>query len=101
MVLCKRNFPLVVPILEVAFPMVGDKRAEPVAVIGMSCRLPGADGAGAFWQLLRDGTDAVTEAPAERWPADVAGAYRRGGFLDDVAGFDAAFFGISPNEATA
>ncbi|MGX6606762.1 SDR family NAD(P)-dependent oxidoreductase [Micromonosporaceae bacterium Da 78-11] len=82
--------------------MVGDRPgAEPVAVIGMSCRLPQAADTDAFWRLLSDGTDAVTEAPRERWPAAVVGDYHRGGFLADVAAFDAAFFGISPNEAAA
>ncbi|MEY9862675.1 acyl transferase domain-containing protein [Catenulispora sp. GAS73] len=74
---------------------------EPIAVIGMSCRLPGAADPDAFWDLLRDGVDAVTEAPEDRWPTALVPEYRRGGFLDDVAGFDAAFFGISPNEAAA
>ncbi|GAA2039679.1 hypothetical protein GCM10009839_47140 [Catenulispora yoronensis] len=74
---------------------------EPIAVIGMSCRLPGAADPAAFWALLRDGVDAVTEAPEDRWPTAVVPRYRRGGFLDDVAGFDAAFFGISPHEAVA
>ncbi|MGH3376098.1 MAG: beta-ketoacyl synthase N-terminal-like domain-containing protein, partial [Actinoallomurus sp.] len=71
-----------------------------VAIIGMSARLPKADGPDAFWRLLDSGTDAVTEAPPDRWPAGRT-APRRGGFLDDIAGFDAEFFGISPREATA
>ncbi|MFG1709964.1 beta-ketoacyl synthase N-terminal-like domain-containing protein, partial [Nonomuraea sp. M3C6] len=68
-----------------------------VAVVGMACRLPRAADPGQFWQLLREGVDAVTEAPEGRGAYDTA--YRRGGFLQDVDGFDAAFFGISPNEA--
>ncbi|WP_051772302.1 type I polyketide synthase [Saccharothrix sp. NRRL B-16314] len=71
--------------------------AEPVAVIGMSCRLPGAGDPEAFWRLLRDGVDAVTEVPEGRWPGLTE--HRRGGFLPDVDRFDAGFFGISPNEA--
>ncbi|MEW9555553.1 beta-ketoacyl synthase N-terminal-like domain-containing protein, partial [Nonomuraea sp. NPDC050783] len=68
-----------------------------VAVVGMACRLPRAAGPESFWELLRAGVDAVTEAPeGRRGPGT---AYPRGGFLDDVDGFDAAFFGISPNEA--
>ncbi|MFI6103487.1 type I polyketide synthase [Streptomyces sp. NPDC051310] len=73
-----------------------------VAVVGMSCRVPGAGDVQGFWRLLRDGVDAITDAPADRWydVPDLA-PYRRGGFLDRVADFDAAFFGISPREAVA
>src|SRR5439155_209345 len=47
-------------------------RAEPIAVVGLGCRFPGgADGPEAFWQLLRDGVDAITEVPVERWSLDV------------------------------
>ncbi|MFB7500737.1 SDR family NAD(P)-dependent oxidoreductase, partial [Streptomyces sp. NPDC056161] len=74
--------------------------AEPVAVIGVSCRMPRADTPERFWELLRDGVEAVGEAPAGRWP-DPAVTVRRGGFLDRVDRFDAAFFGISPREAAA
>src|ERR1700727_2008629 len=75
---------------------------EPVAIIGMSCRLPRAEDPGSFWALLRDGTDAVTDVPAGRWPGGAGpDACRRGGFLSDIEGFDAAFFGMSPNEAAA
>ncbi|MFC9435386.1 acyltransferase domain-containing protein [Nocardia sp. NPDC057030] len=83
-------------------------RVEPIAVVGIGCRLPGADGPQALWRLLVDGVDAVTEVPAERsdhpavfgrLPAVPSGFRRFGGFLDDVEGFDAAFFGISPREA--
>lgn len=75
--------------------------AEPVAVIGLSCRLPQASGPTALWELLRSGVDAVTEVPRGRWdPADVP-EHRFGGFLDDIDQFDAAFFGISPREAAA
>lgn len=83
---------------------------EPLAVIGMACRLPGgANDPQAFWELLRDGRDAIGDVPAERWDIeawfdadpDAPGrmAVRNGGFLDDVSGFDNAFFGISPREA--
>ncbi|MEU8265833.1 type I polyketide synthase, partial [Sphaerisporangium sp. NPDC049002] len=75
--------------------------AEPVAVVGMSCRLPGADDPEGFWRLLRDGVDAVTTVPEGRWPHTTAIEYPRGGFVPDVDRFDAAFFGISPNEAAA
>ena len=74
---------------------------EPVAVVGMSCRFPGAGDPDEFWQLLRTGTDAVVEVPADRWPRECATGYRRGGFLPHVDLFDGGFFGISPNEAAA
>ncbi|GAB1818040.1 type I polyketide synthase [Herbidospora sp. RD11066] len=73
---------------------------QPVAVVGLACRLPQAPHPEAFWRLLRDGVDAVTEVPPGRWD-DTVPAPRAGAFLDDVAGFDAAFFGISPREAAA
>ncbi|MDQ0579347.1 type I polyketide synthase [Streptomyces rishiriensis] len=78
---------------------------EPVAVIGVGCRLPGGvRGPADYWRLLEDETDAIGPVPADRWrdftdfpPAD-APAY--GGYLDDIAGFDADFFRITPREAT-
>ncbi|MFG2212005.1 SDR family NAD(P)-dependent oxidoreductase [Streptomyces sp. NPDC048638] len=85
--------------------------SDVVAVVGMSCRLPKAPDPHAFWTLLRDGVDAVTEVPADRWDADALydpsgeapgkAVTRRGGFLDQVDGFDSGFFGISPREAAA
>ncbi|MGD0062383.1 MAG: beta-ketoacyl synthase N-terminal-like domain-containing protein [Streptosporangiaceae bacterium] len=77
----------------------------PVAVVGMGCRFPGARGPQEFWRLLMDGADVVTEVPAARtdhpqlFPAAPGRSRRYGGFLDDVAGFDALFFGISSREA--
>lgn len=83
--------------------------AQPIAVVGIGCRVPGAEGPEDFWQLLIDGVDAVGEVPANRWNADAfydpdtstPGRMntRWGGFLDDVEGFDAAFHGISSREA--
>ncbi|MBY8850488.1 type I polyketide synthase, partial [Saccharothrix sp. MB29] len=79
---------------------------DTVAVVGVSFRLPGATDPAAFWRLLRDGRDAVTEVPADRWETlspetkAVRGA-RYGAFLDAVGDFDAGFFGISPREAAA
>ncbi|MER5427595.1 type I polyketide synthase [Streptomyces sp. NPDC002588] len=77
---------------------------EPVAVIGVGCRLPGGvRGPADYWRLLVDGVDAIGRVPGDRWrdftafpPAD-APVY--GGYLDDIAGFDADFFRISPREA--
>ncbi|MCF6525322.1 SDR family NAD(P)-dependent oxidoreductase [Streptomyces sp. JJ36] len=75
----------------------------------MACRLPGAPSLEAFWTLLREGRDAVTEVPADRWdagalyhpdPARPGRANTRwGGFIDGVGLFDPQFFGISPREA--
>jgi phthiocerol/phenolphthiocerol synthesis type-I polyketide synthase D len=87
----------------------GERRAEePVAVIGLGCRLPGdVTGPEDFWRLLARGTDAVGELPAGRWLEPEAAVdaevlertTRAGGFLGDIAGFDAEFFAISPREA--
>ncbi|OLR91799.1 polyketide synthase [Actinokineospora bangkokensis] len=80
---------------------------EPIAVVGLGVRLAGGvDSPEGFWDLLAGGRDAISEVPAGRWeqfaPAhDLEGLPRLGGFLDDVAGFDAAFFGITPREAEA
>src|SRR5581483_9900880 len=87
-------------------------RREPIAVVGIGLRFPGgANDPAAFWQLLRDGIDAIRDVPRERW--DVEAYYdpdpdapgkmniRCGGFLDDVDRFDPQFFGIAPREATS
>ncbi|MEV4497261.1 beta-ketoacyl synthase N-terminal-like domain-containing protein [Micromonospora arborensis] len=81
---------------------------EPIAVIGMSCRLPGASGPDALWRLLRHKRSAVGAIPTERLGADYRTSDRpvpidavRGAFLDDVTSFDAPFFGMSPDEAEA
>ncbi|MEU3459403.1 type I polyketide synthase [Streptomyces sp. NPDC006733] len=72
-----------------------------VAVIGMACRVPGAQDVRSFWELLRHGEQAIADAPADRWPRDIDELARhpQGGFVDGVGDFDAAFFGISPKEA--
>ncbi|MFD0206876.1 MULTISPECIES: type I polyketide synthase [Saccharothrix] len=84
---------------------------EPIAVVGMACAFPGADSVREYWSLLVEGRDAVTEVPADRWSTDswyregtpVPGhsTTKWGGFLPDVAGFDARFFGVSAEEAAA
>lgn len=85
---------------------------EPIAIVGMACRFPGgADTPAAYWQILQDAVDVVTEVPPERWnlsavyDADPAASGRMnvrcGGFLPDVDRFDPAFFGISPREAVS
>ena len=91
-------------------PNVGTADAAmQIAVVGVGCRLPGGvTSAEEFWRLLTNATDAVTTLPEGRWdgfvPSDdpaVAEVSRHGGFLDDLAGFDAEFFGIAPSEAAA
>ncbi|MDI5963013.1 type I polyketide synthase [Streptantibioticus silvisoli] len=84
---------------------------EPVAIVGLACRLPGAADPEAFWDLLEAGRSAIGDVPAGRWghEAHASAAVTpdgrpvpaRGGFIDAPAGFDAAFFGISPREAEA
>ena len=87
-------------------------KSEPIAIIGMGCRFPGGvDSPQAFWRLLCDGVDAIAEIPGDRWDVDAyydanpdtpgKSYVRQGGFLHDLAGFDAHFFGISPREALA
>ncbi|MCC7361296.1 MAG: SDR family NAD(P)-dependent oxidoreductase [Anaerolineales bacterium] len=82
---------------------------DPIAVIGLGCRFPGgANTPEAFWRLLHDGVDAISRVPAARWDAaalhdpDPAApgklTVQWGGFLDDVSGFDADFFGLAPRE---
>ena len=81
---------------------------EPIAVVGFACRFPGANDIESFWELLREGRDAIGEVPENRWDIDAYFdpdpdrpghmAVRAGGFLADVAGFDAGFFGIAPRE---
>ncbi|WP_228011183.1 type I polyketide synthase [Nonomuraea phyllanthi] len=79
---------------------VAARSGQAVAIVGLACRLPGSPSVAAFWRLLRDGRDAITDAPPGRWDAGQV-TIRRGGFLDEVDAFDAAFFGIAPREAAA
>ena len=83
---------------------------EPIAVIGVACRFPGADDPAEYWRLLADGVEAIAPGPTDRraaeWEREIAddaearGA-RFGGFLDGVDAFDAGFFAISRREAEA
>ncbi len=85
-------------------------KREPVAIIGVGCRFPGADDLESLWGILRDATETVGDFPGGRFssldrfydpkPGKLRGAItRRGGFLKNLDLFDADFFGISPREA--
>jgi len=85
------------------------QQSEPIAIIGLACRIPGgANDPESLWNLMRDRVDAVQEIPPSRWDID---AYydpelppetmntKWAGLLDQVDQFDPAFFGISTGEA--
>ncbi|MFD6949207.1 type I polyketide synthase [Nocardiopsis sp. TSRI0078] len=74
---------------------------EPVAVVGLSCRLPGARTPEAFWRLLCEGREAISPPPARLGEHSAERDGLWGGYLDNAEDFDAAFFGISPREALA
>ncbi|MDT0263829.1 type I polyketide synthase [Jatrophihabitans lederbergiae] len=84
-----------------------ERAREPIAIVGIGCRLPGGvRSTEDFWQLLATGVDGVVTAPTGRWgtPAEVEGATPQdpplsAGFLDDVESFDPGFFGVAPREA--
>ncbi len=90
-----------------------ERSGEPIAIVGMSCRFPGGvDSPDSLWQMVANERDVMSEFPTDRgW--DLAGLFdddpdaphkcyaRAGGFVDEVAGFDAGFFGVSPSEALA
>ncbi|MGO9510380.1 MAG: SDR family NAD(P)-dependent oxidoreductase [Mycobacterium sp.] len=84
-------------------------RPSGFAIVGYAARFPGAADVDEFWDVLRQGRDAVSEIPSDRWnlddyydpDPDTPGKFatRRAGLIDDVGGFDAPFFGVSPREA--
>ncbi|MDG4772428.1 non-ribosomal peptide synthetase [Solwaraspora sp. WMMD792] len=73
--------------------------ADGVAIIGLACRFPNADSPDEFWRQLLDGRDSVGEIPPQRWRPAEGDTARWGAFLDDPAGFDAGFFGMSDTDA--
>ncbi|MEQ8784417.1 MAG: amino acid adenylation domain-containing protein [Roseibium album] len=85
-----------------------DRQDDAVAIIGMSGQFPGATDVEAFWQLLKEGRDAISEVPQDRWdwrdywgdPLTESGKgnVKWGGFLEGIGEFDAAFFGVTPPE---
>nr|BBH87623.1 polyketide synthase [Thermosporothrix sp. COM3] len=85
-------------------------KREPIAIVGMSCRFPGAQNLQAFWQLLREGRDAISEIPPQRFSLDqyyderpgIPGKIisRYGGMLEEIDCFDATFFQVPPQEAS-
>ncbi len=88
------------------------QRNEPISIVGIGCRIPTAEpGPEGLWELLEQGRDAITQVPPDRWDAEAyydadAEAPGRittkwGGFLSDIAAFDAPFFGISRREAAS
>ncbi|MDT7758568.1 MAG: hypothetical protein QOH27_4466, partial [Mycobacterium sp.] len=90
-------------------PAVTMRTDEPIAIVAVSCRFPGAPDPEAFWDVLSGGIDAIREVPEDRFDIDEfydpdpdapGKTYTRfGGFLDGIDGFDPEFFGISPREA--
>ena len=90
----------------IAFDAMSDRS---IAIIGASCRFPGAVDLEAYWRLLASGTDAISEVDDSRWstrfyyhpaPGMSAKSYTwSAGLIDDVDRFEPAFFGISPREA--
>ncbi len=94
-----------------AAPGLRRRTDEPVAIVGLSCRFPGAPDPEAYWELLVDGLDAVGPVPIERWDAQAWYApepgtpgrtvARVGGFVKGLESFEPDFFGIAPREAAA
>lgn len=87
-------------------------KRDPIAVVGIGCRLPGGvTTVGAFWETLCDGIDTISEIPGDRFDSSSFyengdprkyGAIRncKGGFVHDITSFDAEFFGYYPAEAS-
>ena len=98
------------PVFEAVVDRDRGSMDEPIAVVGLGCRLPGdIHGPESLWEFLSEGRSAVGEVPPDRWAsfddgspevaAALAGTTRWGSFLSEVDAFDADFFEISPREA--
>lgn len=78
-------------------------RYEPIAIIGIGCRFPGANNPDEFWNVLRNGKDMIVEFPQSRLKTEdecfTDPISWKGGFLEKIEYFDYNFFGISPREA--
>jgi acyl transferase domain-containing protein len=75
-------------------------RDEDIAVVGMSCRIAGANNPDEFWRMLDESRDMISEIPSDRWDwRDYRGVSRWGSFIPGIKEFDPLFFGISPAEA--
>ncbi|WBB80648.1 type I polyketide synthase [Micromonospora sp. WMMD882] len=101
-------------VLDLQKRLEAQKRAtpEPIAVVGLGCRLPGGvESVAGFWEVLSGGVESVGVVPGDRWdvegffdadPEVVGRSYTRAGhFVSGVDGFDAGFFGVSPREAVS
>jgi acyl transferase domain-containing protein len=85
-----------------------DVQQEPIAIIGVGCRFPGAENVQAFWKLLREGREAISEVPPDRWNIDEFYSSdqaqpgkmmsRWGGFIEQVDSFDWRAFRLLPRE---
>ncbi|MEO1005340.1 MAG: beta-ketoacyl synthase N-terminal-like domain-containing protein [Cyanobacteria bacterium J06638_38] len=84
---------------------------EPIAIVGLGCRFPGANNPEEFWQLLQEGRDAIAKVPDDRWKETedgeaqlqtlVKNGANYGGFVPNLKEFDASFFRIAPREAAS
>ncbi|SOD99155.1 SDR family NAD(P)-dependent oxidoreductase [Spirosoma fluviale] len=102
--------PVAPDVSPVEAPVVEDGAAEPIAIVGLSGKFPYASDVQAFWNMLSQGKSGVTLVPANRWDyQDVFDSEmstegktnsKWGGFVENIDRFDAAFFNISPMEAT-
>lgn len=88
-----------------------DAAHEPIAIVGMACRIPGdTNDVESFWRVLAEGKDVVGEVPPDRWDVDAyydpdpntpgKARTKSGGFLNNIDHFEPSFFGMSPREAT-